>query len=266
MPDGSANGSRDIATDESEPLVGSVLYTDDDEIRISYARELVIEAQTRADAQRALNLISAAKHLLDGGESFFGGAEDSIAVPAALEALEGLDPDLARFAMQHHKMTTGFSTAAALAAKATHRRVWTVALVTHALSYRCFRVHSLDLDPRYRMPVTTEADPFDYLAMSNAITTAFSGIENLGLKIQGQARGEDGNWNSSSLAKLEKALRAMRIDPKGTTVWHLRGPPLQSGAEPLLTAREKSFVGRRPRSRQGCAPARGLVFRSGATE
>lgn len=196
-----------------------------DGLSLTYASELLIEADSRVAAQRALNLITAAKLLVEGGDtSFFGSGMQPI-IPDDPRHNEDLDPLEIETALRHHEATFDLGTAAAVAAKATHWRKWTISLVKHALSCRHFAIHSMDLDPSQGYRFSVAKDPYDYLAMSHAIFIAFSAIEDLGIKAENRAKDHSGKWLPQQLASIEKRLLSNNVEPHGTVIWHCRGTP-----------------------------------------
>lgn len=193
--------------------------------QLVFAPELIIEAPSRAAAQRAVHLICSAKLLRDGGDSFPFGEFMPLVLPDNPDEPEGLPAEAMALKVGGYKLTHGFGTAAALAAKASQRRTWTVALAKYGLCCRYCTVGPMDLDPNSGQRFSVSQDPHDYLVLSHALFTAFSAIEDLGLKLVGKAKDESGAWDPAVLAACERALAANRIPPDAMTVWHARGTP-----------------------------------------
>ena len=198
----------------------------DESRRIVYAPEIVIEAATRQAAQRASNLITAAKTLLDGD---FTTGDPYTAIPDDSSALEDLFPPEYDDAIRVSVCTGSIGLAAEVAAKTTHRRRWKLGLVKYWLSLRTCSVPTVDLHPRYSYKFTVDADPINHAVMAQAIIAGYSAIEELDLQIKASAnrpsRLPDGSWNPLVLADLHQRLSAAGIDIDRTIGWHLRNTP-----------------------------------------
>lgn len=74
-----------------------------------------------------------------------------------------------------------------------------------------------------------QTDPAAHVLCANAITLAYSAIEELGLEVRvgknKQSRMPDGTWNPAVRGDLEGRLKASNIDINETHVWTLRGRP-----------------------------------------
>lgn len=110
-------------------------------------------------------------------------------------------------------------------------RARNVAYAVHklALSYRSCSPHLMDLHPgesprRFRV----QTDPIYHVYLANAVTLAYSAIEELGLEVrassQNPSRMADGTWNPTVKKKLEERLRGAGIDLSDDQIWTLRGP------------------------------------------
>jgi hypothetical protein len=124
--------------------------------KVIFAPEIVIEALDRPAAQRAANLMAASKVLLDGD---FASGEAFIAVPDDPTNLEDLDSDGYDEAIGTATLTTWLARAAYVAARATHRRRWSSAMIKHWLSHRTCSVPWIEHHPVYGDRFTTERDP-----------------------------------------------------------------------------------------------------------
>src|SRR5690349_5872700 len=82
----------------------------------------------------------------------------------------------------------GLGTATALAAKATNRRRWTAALAKYWVSLRTCSVPAIEHHPRYGTQFSIENDPINHAVMAQAITTAFSVLEELDLHAKSKER------------------------------------------------------------------------------
>lgn len=87
----------------------------------------------------------------------------------------------------------------------------------------------MDLQPGPYKLYPVENDPIAHVYIANAVTLAYSAIEELRLDVvvpQGkQSRMPDGSWNPEIKADLERRLRGAHIDLSDTHIWTLRGPP-----------------------------------------
>ena len=59
----------------------------------------------------------------------------------------------------------------------------------------------MDLHPTYGTAFSVTRDPYDFLAMSHAIFTAYSALEDLDLKVEGEAKSASGQWHPQQLAR-----------------------------------------------------------------
>jgi hypothetical protein len=214
------------------------------------AQEIVIEAKDRAFAQRALNLVTAAKMLLDDD---FTTSEFWTALPEENANLEDLSEREYRAALQRSAATFGYGRAAAIAAKTTHRRRWTSSLVKYWLSLQSCSVPAMEHHPRYEYKFTIERDPFSYGLMAQALIPAYSSIEELALEVRASNKNPskiDGAWNPPVLADLRRRLLKAGINLDDTFVWHLRTPPsrIEKG-HPPPTGQRASWSGRSIRDR-----------------
>jgi len=73
-----------------------------------------------------------------------------------------------------------------------------------------------------------QTDPVYHVYLANAITLAYSVIEELGLEVRASkdnpSKLKDGTWNSKVKTDLEARLRKAGIDASSTQLWTLRGP------------------------------------------
>src|SRR5208283_6100462 len=100
------------------------------------------------------------------------------------------------------------------------------------LSYQSSSPHMMVLQPgpsprRFQV----QNDPIYHVYLANAVTLAYSAIEELGLEIRAgrdnPSRMPDGTWNPAVKADLEARLRDSGIDLSETALWTLRGPKTQ---------------------------------------
>ena len=196
---------------------------DDGRLRTVYAPEIVITAQNRLTAQRAVNLITAAKVLMYGD---FTSGDPTVATPDDPEELEDLS--MYEYQLGSSVCAPGYATATRIAAKATQKRKWAHALIKHWLSLRTCSTPTIEQHPHYGERFTVEQDPFNHAVMSQAIIAAFSAIEELGLEVRaGPDRPSkiNGRWNPPVLDDLERRQVKAKVNPEGLVPWLVRSPP-----------------------------------------
>ena len=99
------------------------------------------------------------------------------------------------------------------------------------LSFRSACPATIDLDPSHSGPKVymVQTDPAVHVRYANAITLAYSAIEELELEVRvrknAQSRMPDGTWNPAVRKDLETRLKANNIGIDETHVWLLRGRP-----------------------------------------
>ena len=99
-----------------------------------------------------------------------------------------------------------------------------------ALSYRSASIHYVDLDPiESPRRFTSSIDPYVHVRLANAISLAYSAIEQLDLGVKASrekpSRMPNGSWNTAVREDLERRLRSRKIDAIEPQLWTLRGPP-----------------------------------------
>jgi hypothetical protein len=117
-----------------------------------------------------------------------------------------------------------------LASKACVDRAIHYALHRLALSYRSASVHHVDLDPiESPRNFTSSVNPYVHVHLANAISLAYSAIEQLDLIVKASrdtpSRMEDGSLNPAVRKDLEERLKSRGIDIIEPQLWTLRGPP-----------------------------------------
>lgn len=192
-------------------------------LKVTYAPEIMIEAPTRIIAQRAVTLIAAAMTLI---QADFLLGDITLATPEQEDVLE----DLRQHDVDHRfrGCTSGYGRATAIAAKATHRQAWKMALVKYWLSLRTCSVPAMELHPRYGSQFGIEKDPINFAMMAQAISTAYSCIEDLGFEIRASQANPtkiNGAWNPVVLGELEKRLKAAHVNLNEDFDWALRSAP-----------------------------------------
>jgi hypothetical protein len=181
--------------------------------------EIIIQAPSHAAAKRAFNLLLASIAVSDGDITW-------LPHPLEIERLaETGDPSGRKFMISRD----GVLDACALAGEASRHRSTAYAIHKLHLSYRSCSMNPMDLQPGPFKLYPVERDPIAHVHNANAITSAYSAIEELRLEIvvpQGQSsRMPDGSWNAKVRADLEGRLRAAHINLSDTHIWTLRGPP-----------------------------------------
>lgn len=186
--------------------------------------EILIKAPHHNSALRAFRLFLAAISVVDCGLSDLGLAilgfdrgELDVEGETRRRKDSTLRPDVERICK--------------LAARASLRRSHAYALHKLYLSFQSAAPDLQYIDPHgaggYKI-YRVETDPMAHVRLSNAITLAYSAIEELRLEpwpIAGSTRMPDGSWKPEVRLSLEKRLRAARVDPNDSHVWTLRGPP-----------------------------------------
>lgn len=180
--------------------------------------EVMIRAPGEAQARRALNLLISSIAVREGSSTF-------CPEPFTIEPRE---------AGTHTRDTsfrsmTGLLDACQLANRASRARKVAYAVHKLALSYQSSSPHIMDLDPGESPRLfRVQTDLIYHVYLANAVTLAYSAIEELGLEVrasqQNPSKMPDGTWNPSVKADLEKRLRKSRIDISDDQLWTLRGP------------------------------------------
>ena len=93
---------------------------------------------------------------------------------------------------------------------------------------------------RIAAPIPRQNDVIYRVYLANAITLAYSAIEELGLEIRASekkpSKMPDGTWNAPVQADIEARLRKSGIDHSRAAIWLLRGP--KTHIEKLRPARD----------------------------
>ncbi len=189
-----------------------------DDVPVFFDMEIMIRAQKLAHAQQAMNLLVSAMAALEGSITF--GPEPFSIEPRAVGAAAPTTSYLSR---------SGFLDACVLANRASRKRSSSYALHKLALSYQSSSPHLMDLHPsesprRFQV----QSDPIYHVYVANAVTLAYSAIEELGLELRASQKNPskmpDGTWNPVVKADLEERLQKSGIDLSDTHIWTLRGP------------------------------------------
>jgi hypothetical protein len=173
--------------------------------------------QKSAQAQQAVNLLGSAIAVLDG----------SITFSPEPFSIEPWPADTAT-PTTSFMSKTGLLGACELANRASRKRSSSYALHKLALSYQSSSPHLMDLHPgesprRFQV----QNDPIYHVYLANAVTLAYSAIEELGLEIRANAKNPskmpDGTWNPVVKADIEQRLEKSGINLSDTHLWTLRG-------------------------------------------
>ena len=192
-------------------------------------KEVMIWAADEVAAQRAADLIHAARLLLDGCNTFshiYAGEHAPIR-PAGTNSndeLNGGEPDLIA---QRRVMTSNIPLACLVAARASSRLQYVYALAKLRLSFETYSLPVVELDPHHSENVPKSPLPEDHVRLAFAIVAAYSCIEELGLEIRASEKKPsklpDGSWNPVIRSELETRLRRSHINLKELCLWNLRG-------------------------------------------
>lgn len=139
---------------------------------------LVVWAERRIVAQEAANNIVAAHCVLEGYQSL--DLDDAIAIPKSGDDFEDLDEITYLPRRNTRHCTSGFANAAAIAAKCSHRRQLTYALLKIWASLRTCSTHWMDFHPLHGRFIGVTPSPLSHIVFSQAILSAYSAIEELG--------------------------------------------------------------------------------------
>jgi hypothetical protein len=192
-------------------------YFGDDQ-PILFDMEIMIRAADADGAGRALNQLVAAMAVYQSGITF---CPEPFAVDLREEGAPRGQPSFMSM--------DGIIPACVLANRASRKRGLSYALHKLHLSYRSVSPHIRDLDPSsYPRRFGVYKDPIFHVYLANAITLAYSAIEEMGLEIrasqQNPMRMPDGTWNPKVKLNLETRLQKAGIDLKEPHIWTLRGP------------------------------------------
>jgi len=189
-----------------------------DDVPAFFDMEIQIRAPGPSQAQRALNLLVSSMAVLDGSITF-------CPEPFSIEPLEVGTTGHTGSSISR----TGFLNACKLANRVSRSRPLAYALHKIALSYQSCSPHIMDLDPGESPRLFgIQTDPIYHVYLANAVTLAYSAIEELGLDVRASQRNPsrmpDGSWNPIVKANLEARLRKSGIDISSAQIWTLRGP------------------------------------------
>jgi hypothetical protein len=193
------------------------------------AKEVVIWARTEETAQRAADLIHAARLLLDGSNFLSHIYPGEHAPICPVKPNEG--SDLANIESEFVKLkrveTMNIPLACLVAARASWRLQHVYALAKLRLSFETYSLPGMELDPHQRENVPKSPLPEDHVRLAFAIVQAYSCIEELGLEVRASSARPsilpNGSWNPVVQTDLEKRLRQAHVNLKENFYWNLRG-------------------------------------------
>jgi hypothetical protein len=201
-----------------------------DDLPVFFDMEIMIRAQKSAQAQQAMNLLVSAMAVLEGSITFCPEPFSIEPRPAGTAA-----------STRSFMSKTGLLDACELANGASRKRSSSYALHKLALSYQSSSPHLMDLHPgesprRFQV----QSDPIYHVYLANAVTLAYSAIEELGLEIRATSKKPskmpDGTWNPSVKADLRDALP---VGGLGECVGDVGAPVATPRAKGIETALER---------------------------
>jgi hypothetical protein len=188
------------------------------DVPVFFDMEIMIRARGPAQAQHAMNLLVSSIAILEGSITF-------CPEPFSIEPWQVGTTSYNKAFMS----MTGLLEACELANRVSRARHLTYALHKLALSYQSSSPHMMDLHPgESPRRFGVQVDPIYHVYVANAVTLAYSAIEELGLEVRASKKNPskmpDGTWNPRVKADLEARLRKSGIDISSTAIWTLRGP------------------------------------------
>jgi hypothetical protein len=190
---------------------------------------VIIRATKQVNAQRAADLIHAARLLLDGSNMLshlYPG--EHAPIHTAARNTGALTSDESTF-LSHAKVMTGdIPLACLIAARASWHLDYVYALSKLRLSFETFSMPFVELDPFHSKNVPVSPLPEDHVRLAFAIVAAWSCIEELGFAVNASDKKPsilpNGNWNPEVRQNLEARLQRGHVNLKELFHWNLRGP------------------------------------------
>lgn len=196
--------------------------------KIYPGKEVLIFAKTEIVAQRAANLIHAARLIVDGSNllsHLYPGEHAPIYAEERGKSAEG--GDNLDFPKSATVVTPGIPLACVIAARASRRLKHIYAMAKLRLSLETFSLPIIGLDPHHSANVPKSPLPEDQVRCAFAIVSAYSCIEELGFEIRASADNPakvGGSWNPTVRSNLESRLTSAGIDLRERVLWSLGGP------------------------------------------
>ena len=191
--------------------------------RSCHPRQVLIRAETRETAQRALNLILGALNIVLGDHfvpTFSGSALPRLyPVSKGFKFEDSLPPSV--------MSTSNIPLACMVAAQTSLSSQHIYALAKLSLSIETYSASLMELDPARNDNIPKSVFPEEHVRMAFAITAAYGYIEELGLEIRSSEKNpsklKDGTWNPVVRTDVENRLRRAGINLNEHCSWNLRG-------------------------------------------
>jgi hypothetical protein len=210
--------------------------------RIYRAKEVVVRSSDQAKAQRAADLLHAARLLLEGSSclSHLGPGEHA----PIYESTKTVNTySKIEFVKHAYVCTRNIPLACLIAARASFRLQTIYALAKLRLSLDICSAPFVELDPHHSENIPKSPYPEDHVLLAFAVVTAWSCIEELGFDIRASENNPsklpDGSWNPKVKLDLEERLRKGHVNLRESFHWNLRGPRtrIEKKKSPILVAR-----------------------------
>jgi len=190
------------------------------------AKEIVVYAQTQGRAQYVVDLVLAAHCLYTGEILTF----DRLPVfPVRAQTIKEIEKQL--MAGGGRSMAVhGLPASCLIAAKASRRNVYQYAIFKYLLSCRTVPLGARSLDPQgdWEPGKVVSAFPEEHVFNANAITLAYSVLEELSFEIRASSEIPsriNGHWNPIVREDLQQRLTDAGINLSEPVLWHLRDTP-----------------------------------------
>ncbi len=193
------------------------------------AKEVVIRAKTEDKAQRAADLIHAARLVLDASNvlSHIYPGEHAPIWPLQKNDRSKSGIDESENVTHQRVMTMNIPLACLIAARASWRLQYVYGLAKLRLSLETFSLPTVELDPYHSDNMPKSLLPEDHVRLAFAIVTAYSCIEELELEVRASSKNPsilpNGSWNPVVRNDLEKRLIRSHINLNEIFLWILRG-------------------------------------------
>lgn len=194
------------------------------------AKEVVVRASSEVSAQRAADLIHAARLVLDGSNyaSHLYPGEHAPIYPVSTDGVSTLKQRELGLRNRTRLMTSNIPLACMVATRASARLEYIYALAKIRLSLETYSLPIIALDPSQGKNLPKSPLPEDHVRMAFAIVTPWSCVEELGFEIHASPKKPsklpDGSWNPAVRKDLESRLQKGHINLKEPIDWNLRGP------------------------------------------
>lgn len=208
------------------PPVDTFRTLKDGRIHWKSASELVIYARSQESAQRAANLLFAARLAMQGSSGFL----DMIA--AVPDHVDEWETRQHRYALLASEPNLRKAAALATRLSASHRLHY--AAMKLWISHRACTPEPMDFDPHAGIHHGVTGDPYSHVAFAQAIANAYGVLEELGLEIRAsrdQPAKIDGEWNPTVKSDIESRLRKAKVNLNEPISWVVRGAPTRIEAK-----------------------------------